>query len=59
MAKICNLIYLLFMNNAFLEGPKLELAAPQAVMLRSETKQMRQKCCRCLERKFSPPLVRL
>ena len=43
MAKICNLIYLLFTNDAFLEGPKFELAAPQAVMLQSKTKQMRPK----------------
>jgi hypothetical protein len=33
MAKICNLIYLLIMNDVFLEGLKFKLAAPKAAML--------------------------
>ena len=59
MAKICNLVYLPFANDVFLEGAKFELAAPQAAMLQRKTKQTRQKHCCCLEKKFSPPLVLL
>lgn len=59
MAKIYSLIYALIVNDAFLEGPKFESVAPEAVMLRRKTRQTRQKCCCCLEKKFSPPLVLL